>query len=346
MISPVQSEFSGKIEQLCLAELVLDRCAKRLIRMVRAAPKNIQLRVGAPRNAIASDEGKVHEPGWHLCPCGHSNIAIGGDFKEVAIFSEQTAANAGQGASRISRKDGPMRLRFEPAHLRRDTSDDQNQYDHGDGGNRKRQSSPDQPATRIFLARIHDVHHEPVPESVRPVVYENAGDRHPDDANVEGDGPMADIVKVVRDPHLHLIDEVGFPSPPIDLRPTRDAGLDLVAQKVSVDQFAVLLVVLESMGPRSDQRHASRYHVHQLRDLVEARTAQERAQLGDPGIAAPCLAHTAFRLVVYAHRSELPDFDGLAVQPTTSLAKQYGPPAGYQNRHGDDQHERDRQDQK
>ena len=63
---------------------------------------------------------------------------------------------------------------------------------------------------------------------------------------------MPDIVKVVGDTHFHFVDEIGFPAPSVDLRPTRDAGLDLVSQKISVDQFAVLLVVLESMRPRSD----------------------------------------------------------------------------------------------
>jgi hypothetical protein len=109
---------------LWLAELVLDPRAKRLIRVVRTAPKNLQNGIGAPRNAIASDEGKFGEPGWHLCPRGHGNIAAGGDFQKIAIFSEQTAANAGQGAFRISLKPNLPRLRFEPAHLHRDSSQD------------------------------------------------------------------------------------------------------------------------------------------------------------------------------------------------------------------------------
>ena len=80
--------------------------------------------IGAPRNAIASDEGTLGEPGRQLCPRGHGNIAAGGDFQKIAIFSEQTAANAGQGAFRISREANLTRLGFEPTHFRRDSSQD------------------------------------------------------------------------------------------------------------------------------------------------------------------------------------------------------------------------------
>src|SRR5438552_3062821 len=142
---------------------------------------------------------------------------------------------------------------------------------------------------------------------------------------------MPDIVKVVGDTHFHFIDEIGFPAPSVDLRPTRDAGLDLVPQKVAVHQFAILCVVLQRMWPRSDQRHASRYDVQQLRDLVEARPSQEGAQPRDSGIAPPRLAYAASRLLVCPHSSELPDLDRLAVQTAASLAKQYGRPAGNQN---------------
>ena len=78
--------------------------------------------IGAPRNAIASDEGKVDEPGWHVGPCGNRNIATGGDFQKIAILPEQPAANAGQGAFRISREANLTRLGFEPAHFHRDSS--------------------------------------------------------------------------------------------------------------------------------------------------------------------------------------------------------------------------------
>ena len=97
------------------------------------------------------------EPRWHLCPCGHGDIATGRDFQKIPIFPEQTAANTGQGAFRISLEANLTRLRFEPAHLHRGTSQDQNQHNRRDGWNRKRESPPEQPAARILLARIDHV---------------------------------------------------------------------------------------------------------------------------------------------------------------------------------------------
>src|SRR5207248_586471 len=53
--------------------------------------------------------------------------------------------------------------------------------------------------------------------SIRAVVGEDARERHPDHPNVEADGPMPDIVKVVGDTHFHFVDEIGFPTPSVDL---------------------------------------------------------------------------------------------------------------------------------
>ena len=64
----------------------------------------------------------------------------GGYFQKITIFPEQTAANAGQGAFRISQEANLTGLRFEPAHFHRDSSQHQHQHDHGDGWNRERES--------------------------------------------------------------------------------------------------------------------------------------------------------------------------------------------------------------
>src|SRR4030095_3764252 len=103
------------------------------------------------------DKRKVRKPRWHFRPRGHSDIAIGGDFQEVAILSDYAAAHAGQRSPRISREADPLRVRFEPPHMGRYTSDEQNKHDHRNGRNRKRQSSENQTAAGIFSARIHDV---------------------------------------------------------------------------------------------------------------------------------------------------------------------------------------------
>ena len=114
--------------------------------------------------------------------------------------------------------------------------------------------------------------------SIRAVLGEDSRERHPDDADVEGNRPVTDVVKIVGNAHFHFVDEIGFPPPTVDLRLTIDARLDLVPQKISVDQFAVLLVVLEKLVAAVRQRTcAPRHDVQQLRELVGS-TATERAQ--------------------------------------------------------------------
>ena len=75
--------------------------------------------------------------------------------------------------------------------------------------------------------------------------------------------------------------------------------------------------------------------MNQLRELIEARSSQKRTEPGDSRITAPGLTYAAVGPVVHAHRSEFPDLDGPAVQSTASLPKQYGRPAGDQNRRRD-----------
>src|SRR6185312_2092331 len=97
-----------------------------------------------------------------------------------------------------------------------------------------------------------------------------------------------------------------------------------------------LVVVLElspelldedrTLGTRSDDRHVVSQHVEDLRQLVEAGSAQEAAQLGNARITL----HGELRSVCFridAHGPELENVERLSVPPEADLAIENRPGA-------------------
>src|SRR3954468_8874590 len=74
---------------------------------------------------------------------------------------------------------------------------------------------------------------------VRAAVAKNEKDGLRDDLQVEAQRPVAQVAQIVFDTLAHLVDSVGFAAQPIDLGPTGDARLDLVANHVAIDEFTV-----------------------------------------------------------------------------------------------------------
>ena len=69
----------------------------------------------------------------------------------------------------------------------------------------------------------------------------------------------------------------------VHLGPAGDAGLDLVADHVALDQRPVQLVVRDGVRPRPDDAHAALQHVDELRQLIQEvlrRKAPERRDAG------------------------------------------------------------------
>ena len=79
------------------------------------------------------------------------------------------------------------------------------------------------------------------------------------DVEVEQHRPVVDVVEVVLDALLDLLGGVGLAAPAVDLRPAGDAGLDLVAGEVAVDD-----VVVEPVGGLGLQRVRARADERQL----------------------------------------------------------------------------------
>ena len=111
------------------------------------------------------------------------------------------------------------------------------------------------------------------------------------------------------------------PAPPVDLRPARDARLDLVAQHVFQDLRPVLLVVRDGVRARPDDRHVAPQHVNELRQLVERRPPKSAPRRVTRGSVAARLAH-ARAVLGHAHRAKLPDEDLLAAAPVAALLEE------------------------
>ena len=92
---------------------------------------------------------------------------------------------------------------------------------------------------------------------------------------------MLDVPDVAADAALHLVEGLGLAAVAGHLAPAGDAGLDIVADHVLVDELGVFLGVLEHVGARADDAHVAEQHVDELRELVEAGVAHDLAPAGD-----------------------------------------------------------------
>ncbi len=122
-----------------------------------------------------------------------------------------------------------------------------------------------------------------------------------------------------------------------------------MAQHVTVDLPAVLLVVGNGVGAWADDGHVAVQHVEELRQLIQRRPAQKAAQRSDPRVVARRLQHH-IGVFLDAHAAKFPDHDRAAVQPVAALAEQHRAGRGEldgcrdgQQRHGDQQQNQARQ---
>ena len=133
---------------------------------------------------------------------------------------------------------------------------------------------------------------------------------------------MLDVPDVALDAALHLVEGLGLAAEAGDLAPAGDAGLDVVADHVLVDELGVFLGVLEHVGARADDAHVAEQHVDELRELVEAGVAHDLAPAGDAGVALRGLQ--AVGLGVDLHAAELKAGELLAVESGALLAEEHG----------------------
>src|SRR5512147_2387277 len=123
------------------------------------------------------------------------------------------------------------------------------------------------------------------------------------------------------DSGLHLLKRIGLSAPTVNLGPSRDAGLHLMPQHVVLDQFLIELVMRHSMRPRPDDGHVAHQYIEKLRQLIQTRPAQERANGGNSRIALLRLENFII-VLAYSHGAEFIDPDDLTIHAITALLEQ------------------------
>src|SRR3954466_4941375 len=103
-----------------------------------------------------------------------------------------------------------------------------------------------------------------------------------EDLEVEQIGPVTDVIEVAKD----ALVERGVSAPAVDLRPASDARLHAMAKHVVRDLVAELVDEYRTLRARPHQRHVPGEHVPELRELIEAGRAQQRADRCAPIVAS------------------------------------------------------------
>src|SRR5581483_5283717 len=115
---------------------------------------------------------------------------------------------------------------------------------------------------------------------VRMLVEEPFDEREPHDLEVEPHRPVLDVIQIVFDPLL----ERRVAPPSVDLRPSGQTRLHLVAQHVLRNPMLELLDKVRALGPRPHDRHVAAEDVPELRQLVEIRSPEKTAERRDPWV--------------------------------------------------------------
>src|SRR6187401_2729425 len=96
------------------------------------------------------------------------------------------------------------------------------------------------------------------------------------DAQVKPDGPILDIVKVKLDSGR----QVGIAAQIVDLCPSGDSGLHQVSLHVAGNLGAEDLHQLRPLRTWANDGHLASQHIDELREFVQARSAQKGAEWG------------------------------------------------------------------
>src|SRR5262245_38007810 len=107
------------------------------------------------------------------------------------------------------------------------------------------------------------------PASIGLAIAEDLHGRLEKDLEVERRSPLPEVIEVVLDACLHVFEPGCLAAAAVDLGEARDARQHLVADHVSLDEPAVLLVVRHRMRPGADEAHAAAKDVEELRQLVD-----------------------------------------------------------------------------
>src|ERR1700712_4004989 len=151
------------------------------------------------------------------------------------------------------------------------------------------------------------------PASISVGVAQTFEDRRKDNFHIKSERPVTQVVQIVCDASLHFLDAISLAAKSVDLGPAGNARLDPVTMDVTRYDLLIKIVMLKGMRTRSHYRHVAAQHVEELRQLVEARAAQESANTCNVWIVARGLLQLPRLLHMHAHGAELVDAEDAAI---------------------------------
>src|SRR5450432_2105364 len=153
------------------------------------------------------------------------------------------------------------------------------------------------------------------------VATKYVNDRQRDDAQVEPDRPIFNVVQIIPDPFL----QVGSAAEIVDLCPAGNARLDQVLLHVTRDLLLETMDEFRTLRPRPDDRHLALEDIDELRKLVQAGPPKERAEGRGQLFAPRCPYRSRLGLCIYGHRPEFEHLKALAIPGNPFLAIEDGP---------------------
>src|SRR5580700_11857135 len=123
------------------------------------------------------------------------------------------------------------------------------------------------------------------PASKRSRIKRSGDEGLQQNANVEAERPMSDVLEVEGHPGRHPLDVRGGAAKAGNLRQTADPRPRQESRVVVFDCGAVELVMRQGMGPWAHQRHIAFENVQKLRQLVDARTPEEEPKPRQASVA-------------------------------------------------------------
>lgn len=116
------------------------------------------------------------------------------------------------------------------------------------------------------------------------IAFHGTIDGQKDNAQVQPQTPVLHIPYVMLDPFAQLILFFNLTTEPIDLRPSRHAGFDKMADHIFSHDLRKGFRMQQHMRPGTYDGHITHKHIDELRQLVEIGFPEEFSKRGDAGI--------------------------------------------------------------
>src|SRR5262249_52898812 len=160
------------------------------------------------------------------------------------------------------------------------------------------------------------------PDSLISLLAQNFKACPEQNRQVKSERPVINIPKICAHALRHLMHGSGFPSQAVNLGPACHARLHGKPVLVTGDQGAVFHIVGDRMRTRADQGHVALQHIQKLRQLVDARPAQEFTDTRYAQVAASCL-NDVRSILEHRHRPEFVDDKLFAVEAVAPLLEDH-----------------------